>query len=98
MAKAKFIKVKYGFIDEELSSSEWSLLSYLSSLTGKAEVINASNAHLAESLGISERTVCRGLNKIEDLELIVRETKNNGHYGMSRRITIAQPVKTAYYR
>ena len=98
MTKAKFIKVKYGFIDEELSSSEWSLLSYLSSLAWKNEVINASNAHLAESLGMSQRTVCRGLNKIEDLELIVRDTKNNGHYGMSRRITIAQPVKTAYYR
>ena len=98
MAKAKFIKVKYDFIDEELSSSEWSLLSYLSSLAWKAEVINASNAHLAESLGMSQRTVCRGLNKIEDLELIVRDTKNNGHYGMSRKITIAQPVMRAYYR
>lgn len=98
MAKAKFIKVKYDFIDEELSSSEWSLLSYLSSLAWKAEVINASNAHLAESLGMSERTVCRGLNKIEDLELIARDTKNNGHYGMSRKITIAQPVMRAYYR
>ena len=98
MTKAKFIKVKYGFIDEELSSSEWSLLSYLSSLACKAEVINASNAHLAESLGMSQRTVCRGLNKIEDLELIVRDTKNNGHYGMSRKITIAQPVMRAYYR
>jgi|TARA_B110000902_G_scaffold247936_1_gene304555 CTP-dependent riboflavin kinase len=98
MTKAKFIKVKYGFIDEELSSSEWSLLSYLSSLAWKAEVINASNAHLAESLGMSQRTVCRGLNKIEDLELIVRDTKNNGHYGMSRKITIAQPVMRAYYR
>ena len=98
MTNAKFIKVKYGFIDEELSSSEWSLLSYLSSLAWKAEVINASNAHLAESLGMSQRTVCRGLNKIEDLELIVRDTKNNGHYGMSRKITIAQPVMRAYYR
>jgi CTP-dependent riboflavin kinase len=67
-------------------------------LAWKTEVINASNAHLAESLGMSERTVCRGLNKIEDLELIVRDTKNNGHYGMSRKITIAQPVMRAYYR
>jgi DNA-binding MarR family transcriptional regulator len=98
MSKAKFVKVKYGFVDEELSSSEWSLLSYLTSLTSVAESINSSNVHLAESLGMSERTVCRGLNKIEDLGLIVRNTKNNGHYGMSRRISIAQSVKKAYYK
>tara|TARA_R110001606_G_scaffold367818_1_gene523484 strand:- start:604 stop:900 length:297 start_codon:yes stop_codon:yes gene_type:complete len=98
MGKAKFVKVKYDFIDEELSSSEWSLLSYLTSLTGGADFVNASNVHIAESLGMSERTVCRGLNKIEDLSLIVRYTKNNGHYGMSRRIAVVQDVKKAYYK
>lgn len=98
MGKAKFVKVKFDFVDEQLSSSEWSLLSYLTSLNGSADFVDASNIHIAESLGMSERTVCRGLNKIEDLSLIQRYTKNNGHYGMSRRITVAQDVKKAYYR
>lgn len=98
MAKAKFVKVKYDFIKANLTASEWGLLSYLTSLIGGDKCTKASNIHLAESLGMSERTICRSLNSIEECGLITRDTKNNGHYGMSRSITITPYVKTAYFK
>lgn len=98
MSKTKYLKVKYDFIREDLSHMEWSVLSYLASLTTEGkQYCYASNSHICESLKINDRTLYRILSNLEVKELIIRETKSNGHYGKQRKIFVSPTVKMAYH-
>jgi len=90
-------KANYNFTGEDLTNSELSVLSYLSSLTtSEKEYCYASNSNMCESLKLNDRTLYRILSNLELKELIVRETKSNGHYGKQRKIFVSTDVKNQY--
>ena len=96
MSKIKFIKFKHGFTDENLDLKESVVLSYLASLT-KKEYCFASNEHISQACNISDRTVFRVLNSLEEMNLIKRVTKSTGFYGKDRKIYVNPTVKSAYH-
>ena len=70
---------------------------YLASLT-KRDYCFASNEHLVDTLKISDRTIYRVLNSLEDKELIKRVTNNlGGSYGKNRKIYVHPSAKKAYH-
>jgi uncharacterized phage protein (TIGR02220 family) len=61
-------------VDEQLSPSTKLLYGIVSSLTRKEGYCFATNEYISDSLGVSKRTVERGLKQLEEGEYIVRET------------------------
>ena len=96
MSKTKFVNVKKGITTEKLTFKENAVLSYLCSLNGR-RYCYASNSHLCETLGIEDRTMYRILSKLESKNLIIRETKSEGHYGKDRKIYVNPTVKKSYH-
>jgi len=96
MSKTKFVNVKLNFVDINLTLQESVVLSYLASLT-KKDYCFATNDHLCETLEINNRTLFRIFSKLEDYDLIRRETKSIGKYGKDRRIYVNPRVKLAYH-
>lgn len=97
MAKTKFVNLKFDFSEAELDLKESLVLSYLASLT-KRDYCFASNEHLVDTLKISDRTIYRVLNSLEDKELIKRVTNNlGGSYGKNRKIYVHPSAKKAYH-
>lgn len=94
-------KVKYVNIDlkmEGLSNNELMVFSHIKSLCkGVKPYCFASSNSLAETLNVSERTLYRILNDLEDKKLIKRETKASGRgHGKFRTIRVLTTAKTAH--
>jgi DNA-binding MarR family transcriptional regulator len=96
MSNTKFVSVKNNFTSEKLSFKENAVLSYLCSLSQK-KYCYASNQHLCDTLGIEDRTMYRILSRLEDKNLIIRETKSTGKYGKDRKIYVHPTVKKTYH-
>tara|TARA_R100000951_G_scaffold114664_2_gene120130 strand:+ start:1124 stop:1426 length:303 start_codon:yes stop_codon:yes gene_type:complete len=93
-------KVKYVNIDlkmKGLSNNELMVFSHIKSLCkGVKPYCFASSNSLAETLNVSERTLYRILNDLEDKRLIKRETKASGRgHGKFRTIRVLTTAKTA---
>ena len=95
MSNTKFVVVKKG-LAHGLTFKESLVLSYLCSLSTK-KYVYASNSHICDTLDIKNRTLFRILSKLEDLELIKRETKSTGRYGKDRKIWVNPSVKKTYH-
>ena len=96
MADTKYIKFKRDFVETDLDTKEYVLLSYLASLT-KKDYCFASNENLMKASGLKIRTLCRVLNSLERKDLIRRVTKSTGRYGKDRKIYVNPSVKMAYH-
>jgi DNA-binding MarR family transcriptional regulator len=85
-------KVKYIKIDlkmDGLTINEKLVYSHIKSLCdGIRPYCFASNKSLADTFGMSQRTLYRILNDLEKKNLIKRETKSIGNYGKERRIFV----------
>lgn len=88
-------KVKYVNVDlkiEGLNNNERVLYSHIKALCrGLKPYCFASNKSLADTLNVSERTLYRILDGLEDKNLIKRETKSIGNYGKERKIIALSP-------
>lgn len=80
-----------------LSVGDMSLLSYLTNLSIEKGYCYASNKHLAETLNITNRTLFRMLNRLEESGFIKRVTRSTGHYGKDRKIYVSPDAKLAVY-
>lgn len=96
MSDTKFVNIKFNITNHNLELKEYAVLSYLSALSSKRYVF-ASNAHIAETLNLNQRTLYRILNKLESKNLIKRETKSTGRYGKDRKIYVHPTVISAYH-
>lgn len=93
-------KVKYVNIDLKmtgLKNNELVVYSHIKSLCrGVKPYCFASSSSLAETLNISERTLYRILNELENKKLIKRETKASGKgFGKLRTIRVLTTAKKA---
>ena len=72
-----------------LSQRESELFDLLTDLANqnRGEVV-ASNKDLLEVLNLNERTLYRTMKRLEDRELIQRDTVSIGHHGKQRIIRI----------
>ena len=48
----------------------------------------ASNKTFCDTLNLSERTLYRIMNRLQQRGLITRKTTSNGHYGKTRKIDV----------
>jgi len=72
-----------------LSTIESSVFNYLASVTSKdKKYCYASNSSICDLLKLNDRTLYRALSSLEDMKLITRETRSNGHYGKERKIYV----------
>lgn len=96
----RFVQVNLNLpktIGVELSLREQVVLSHITGLSHKKGYCYASNNAIVKDLNIPYRTLCRVLDKLEDLNLINRQTKWAGHYGKERKIYVSPSVKVAQY-
>jgi DNA-binding MarR family transcriptional regulator len=96
----RFVQVNLNLpktIGVELSLREQVVLSHITGLSQKKGYCYASNNTIVKDLNIPYRTLCRVLDKLEDLNLIKRQTKWAGHYGKERKIYVSPSVKVAQY-
>lgn len=96
----KFVQVNLNLpktIGVELTIRDQVVLSHVTGLSQKKGYCYASNQTIVNDLNIPYRTLCRTLDKLEDLGLIKRQTKWAGHYGKERKIYISPSVKVAQY-
>jgi len=96
----KFVQVNLNLpktIGVDLTIKDQVVLSHVVGLAQKKGYCYASNQAIVDDLNIPYRTLCRTLDKLEDLGLIKRQTKWAGHYGKERKIYVSPSVKVAQY-
>ena len=85
--KTNYIKINLDGITK-LNLHEKAVLCYIASLSKKTGYCFATNNHLSETLSITDRTLYRILQRLEDNEYIRRETKSIGYDGKQRKIYV----------
>jgi|TARA_R110002072_G_scaffold79992_4_gene184060 DNA-binding MarR family transcriptional regulator len=85
----RYVKINFNKMNDlNLNHKEYIVLNYIDSMckNGSEDYCFASNSTICDQLTLSERTLYRILNNLEDKELILRKTKSIGHDGKERRI------------
>jgi DNA-binding MarR family transcriptional regulator len=95
--KAKFVNVQLDSVEVDLTFTESSVLSYLARLSmKKKDYVYATTKHLSETFGVSQRTILRILNVLEENNLIKRVTQSVGNTGKERKIYVSPRVKQSH--
>lgn len=84
-----FITINFSTMDNlNLSHKELIVLKYIDSMctTGVQDYCFASNKTICNTLNITQRTLYRILNRLEEKRLITRKTRSIGNDGKERRI------------
>ena len=96
--RVKYIKVDLNLPSElghDLSLRELNVLCYIKGLTKQRGYCYATNKSIIEELNIPHRSLCRVLDRLEELGLIKRVTQFAGHYGRTRKIYVSPSVRVA---
>jgi DNA-binding MarR family transcriptional regulator len=96
--KIKYIKVDLNLpsqLGHDLSLRELNVLCYIKGLTKQKGYCYATNKSIMEELNIPHRSLCRILDRLEELGLIQRVTQFAGHYGRTRKIYVSPSVRVA---
>lgn len=96
--KVKYIKVDLNLprqLGENLSLRELNVLCYIKGLTKQKGYCYATNKSIQEELNIPHRSLCRILDRLEEIGLIKRVTNFAGHYGRTRKIYVSPSVRVA---
>jgi len=94
--KTRFININVSFMNNSLSVTESALLSLIKSLSKKKGYCFASNKAICGTLNISDRTLYRLLNKLEERGFIERDTRSIG-IGKERRIRLNSSANVVDY-
>lgn len=94
--KTKFININVAFMGKSLSVTESALLSLIKSLSKKRGYCFASNKAICDTLNVSDRTLYRILDKLEEKGFIMRETRSIG-IGKERKIILSSSANMVDY-
>lgn len=94
--KTKFININVAFMAKSLSVTESALLSLIKSLSKKRGYCFASNKAICDTLNVSDRTLYRMLEKLEEKGFIMRETRSIG-IGKERKIILSSSANMVDY-
>ena len=80
-------------MNTNMTIQEATVLSYIESLSIKKGYCYASNDSISRNLSLTERTLYRILEKLEEKKYINRVTKSLGNDGKERKIYISPDAK-----
>jgi DNA-binding MarR family transcriptional regulator len=84
--RTRYLNIDLTTMDQDMTLKEKAVLSHIESLSKQRGYCYASNRAICETLSISDRSMYRILNKLEERGYLVRKTKYIGKNGRERRI------------